>query len=78
MCIRDRPYVDAARLMTTSPLWIIVRHVVPAVTPVIVVSVVVTASRAVLSAAGLAFLGLLSLIHISEPTRLNGESRMPS
>jgi peptide/nickel transport system permease protein len=52
------PYVDAARLMTTSPFWIIVRHVVPAVTPVIVVSVVVTASRAVLSAAGLAFLGL--------------------
>lgn len=52
------PYVDAARLMTSSPLWIIVRHIVPAVTPVIVVSVVVTASRAVLSAAGLAFLGL--------------------
>ena len=52
------PYVDAARLMTTSPFWIIVRHVIPAVTPVIVVSVVVTASRAVLSAAGLAFLGL--------------------
>lgn len=52
------PYVDAARLMTTSPTWIIRKHVVPAVTPVIVVSVVVTASRAVLSAAGLAFLGL--------------------
>ncbi|WP_431279657.1 ABC transporter permease [Leifsonia poae] len=52
------PYVDAARLMTTSPFWIIARHIVPAVTPVIVVSVVVTASRAVLSAAGLAFLGL--------------------
>lgn len=52
------PYVDAARLMTTSPLWVISRHIIPAVTPVIVVSVVVTASRAVLSAAGLAFLGL--------------------
>ncbi|GAB3598919.1 ABC transporter permease [Microbacterium tumbae] len=52
------PYVDASRLMTTSPWWIITRHVLPAVTPVIVVSVVVTASRAVLSAAGLAFLGL--------------------
>ena len=52
------PYVDAARLMTTSPWWIISRHVLPAVTPVVVVSVVVTASRAVLSAAGLAFLGL--------------------
>lgn len=52
------PYVDAARLMTRRHAWIIGRHVVPAVTPVIVVSVVVTASRAVLSAAGLAFLGL--------------------
>lgn len=52
------PYVDAARLMTTSPAWIITKHIIPAVTPVIVVSVVVTASRAVLSAAGLAFLGL--------------------
>lgn len=52
------PYVDAARLMTRNHVWIVGRHVVPAVTPVIVVSVVVTASRAVLSAAGLAFLGL--------------------
>lgn len=52
------PYVDAARLMTRRHAWILGRHVVPAVTPVIVVSVVVTASRAVLSAAGLAFLGL--------------------
>lgn len=52
------PYVDAARLMTRRHGWIIGRHIVPAVTPVIVVSVVVTASRAVLSAAGLAFLGL--------------------
>ena len=52
------PYVDAARLMTSSPAWIIRRHVVPAVMPLILVSVVLTASRAVLSAAGLAFLGL--------------------
>lgn len=52
------PYVDAARLMTRRHAWIIGRHIIPAVTPVIVVSVVVTASRAVLSAAGLAFLGL--------------------
>lgn len=52
------PYVDAARLMTRNHAWIVMRHVVPAVTPVVVVSVVVTASRAVLSAAGLAFLGL--------------------
>jgi peptide/nickel transport system permease protein len=52
------PYMDAARLMTTSNSWIIRKHLVPAVAPVIAVSVVLTASRAVLSAAGLAFLGL--------------------
>jgi peptide/nickel transport system permease protein len=52
------PYVDAARLMTTSPVWIITRHLIPAVTPLILVGVVLTSSRAVLAAAGLAFLGL--------------------
>lgn len=58
LAVVQLPYVDAARLMTRRPTWILGRHVIPAVTPVIVVSVVVTASRAVLSAAGLAFLGL--------------------
>lgn len=52
------PYMDAARLITTSHAWIIRKHLLPAVTPVVAVSVVLTASRAVLSAAGLAFLGL--------------------
>jgi peptide/nickel transport system permease protein len=52
------PYMDAARLTGGSWAWIIRKHLVPAVAPVIVVSVVLTASRAVLSAAGLAFLGL--------------------
>lgn len=52
------PFVDAARLMTTDHWWIIRRHLLPAVTPVVAVSVVLTASRAVLAAAGLAYLGL--------------------
>jgi peptide/nickel transport system permease protein len=52
------PYMDAARLTGGSHAWIIRKHLVPAVAPVIVVSVVLTASRAVLAAAGLAFLGL--------------------
>jgi peptide/nickel transport system permease protein len=52
------PYMDAARLTGGSSFWIIRKHLLPAVAPVIVVSVVLTASRAVLSAAGLAFLGL--------------------
>jgi peptide/nickel transport system permease protein len=52
------PYLDAAHIIGGSNWWIIRKHVVPAVAPVIIVSVVLTASRAVLSAAGLAFLGL--------------------
>jgi peptide/nickel transport system permease protein len=52
------PYMDAARLTGGSHAWIIRKHLIPAVAPVIVVSVVLTASRAVLAAAGLAFLGL--------------------
>lgn len=52
------PYLDAARLTGGSSVWIIRKHLLPAVAPVVVVSVVLTSSRAVLSAAGLAFLGL--------------------
>jgi peptide/nickel transport system permease protein len=52
------PYVDAARVTGNSNLRIIRKHVIPAIAPVIVVSVVLTASRAVLTAASLAFLGL--------------------
>jgi peptide/nickel transport system permease protein len=52
------PYIDAARVTGNSNARIIRKHVIPAVAPVIVVSVVLTASRAVLTAASLAFLGL--------------------
>lgn len=52
------PYLDAAHVIGGPNRWIIRKHVIPAVAPVIIVSVVLTASRAVLSAAGLSFLGL--------------------
>jgi peptide/nickel transport system permease protein len=52
------PYMDAARVIGGSHIWIVRRHLLPALTPVVVVSVVLTSSRAILAAAGLAFLGL--------------------
>jgi peptide/nickel transport system permease protein len=52
------PFMDAARLVGGSQLWLSRRHLIPAVAPVVAVSVVLTASRAVLTEAGLAFLGL--------------------
>jgi peptide/nickel transport system permease protein len=52
------PYVDAARVVGGSSFWIIRRHIVPAVAPVMVAALVLTVSRAVLAAAGLSFLGV--------------------
>jgi peptide/nickel transport system permease protein len=52
------PFMDAARLVGGSHVWVSRRHLIPAVAPVVAVSVVLTASRAVLTEAGLAFLGL--------------------
>ena len=51
-------FVDASKVLGAHHRWIIRRHLLPGVAPVITVSVVLTASRAVLSEAGLAFLGL--------------------
>lgn len=51
-------YVHAAHVIGAPNHWVLARHVLPAVTPVIAVSVVLTASRAVLAEAGLSFLGL--------------------
>ena len=51
-------YVSAAHVIGAPNHWVLARHVLPAVTPVIAVSVVLTASRAVLAEAGLSFLGL--------------------
>lgn len=52
------PYMDAARVLGGGHGWILRRHLLPAVAPVITVTVVLTASRAVVSEAGLSFLGM--------------------
>jgi peptide/nickel transport system permease protein len=58
LAVVNLPYVDAARVIGGRHSWILRKHMLPAIAPVIVVSIVLTASRAVLSEAGLAFLGL--------------------
>jgi len=58
MSIRDSEYVQAARAMGAADTRILVRHVLPNVLgPVVVLSTLYTAS-AILTAAGLGFLGL--------------------
>ncbi|MEW1951967.1 ABC transporter permease [Terrabacter sp. NPDC080008] len=58
LSVVNLPYMDAARVLGGRHGWIVRRHLLPAVAPVITVTVVLTASRAVLSEAGLSFLGL--------------------
>ena len=58
LVIAAMPYIDGARALGASSWRIITREILPAVVPLMVVSVLLTASRAVISEAGLSFLGL--------------------
>ncbi|MEV4134629.1 ABC transporter permease [Dactylosporangium sp. NPDC049742] len=58
LVVSAMPYIDGARVLGASGWRIVTREILPAVVPLIVVSVLLTASRAVISEAGLSFLGL--------------------
>ncbi|MGV9386274.1 ABC transporter permease [Nonomuraea sp. NPDC003707] len=58
LAIVPMPFVSAAKVIGGSSLWIVRKHLLPGVIPVVGVSVVLTTSRAVLAEAGLSFLGL--------------------
>lgn len=58
LSVVNLPYMDAARVLGGRHPWILRRHLLPAVVPVITVTVVLTASRAVIAEAGLSFLGM--------------------
>ncbi|MET8338416.1 ABC transporter permease [Streptosporangium canum] len=58
LVVVSMPYIDGARALGATGWRIVTREVLPAVVPLIVVSVLLTAARAVISEAGLSFLGL--------------------
>jgi peptide/nickel transport system permease protein len=58
MVVAAMPYIDGARVLGAGPARIIATEIFPAVVPLIVVSVLLTAARAVISEAGLSFLGM--------------------
>ena len=55
---RQKPYVDAARVVGASHVRVVVRHLMPNVLPPMIVVASLGFSAAVLSAAALSFLGL--------------------
>ncbi|PJJ63818.1 ABC transporter permease [Compostimonas suwonensis] len=56
--VAGMPYIDGSRVLGAGPIRIILTELLPAVVPLIVVSVLLTAARAVISEAGLSFLGM--------------------
>ncbi|WP_307803681.1 ABC transporter permease [Micromonospora echinofusca] len=58
LVVTAMPYIDGARVLGATAWRIVTREILPAVISLMVVSVLLTASRAVISEAGLSFLGL--------------------
>jgi peptide/nickel transport system permease protein len=58
LSLRNRGYVHAARGFGGGPAYLVRRHLVPALAPLVVAEVIVVAGNAVLLEASLAFLGL--------------------
>jgi len=58
LSLRDREFVQAARLLGRSPVQIARDHIVPNVLPLIVVAAVLQLSNVILAEAALSFLGL--------------------
>ena len=56
--LRERPFVEAARSLGGGDAWILTRHLLPLVLPVVAVNASFQAGQSVLIEAGLAFLGL--------------------
>jgi peptide/nickel transport system permease protein len=55
---RDREYVMAARALGLGPVWIMLRHIMPNLVPIVMISATLGFSRLVLSEAILSYLGI--------------------
>ena len=71
LAVRDRGFIGAARGFGGGPLYVVRRHIVPAMGPLVVIGFVNWASVAVGLQAGLAFLGLGSPDAVSWGAMLN-------
>jgi oligopeptide transport system permease protein len=58
LSLREREFVQAARLVGAPPLWIILRHIAPNLAGIVVVYATLTIPQAILVESFLSFLGL--------------------
>jgi peptide/nickel transport system permease protein len=62
---RQKAYVEAARAIGASDLYIIFRHIFPNVTPLLFAQITLGVAGSILSEAGLSFLGLTNPVDVS-------------
>jgi len=58
MTLRTRYYVDATKMLGGSDLYIMLRHILPNVIPLVVVQFIMESVHVILAESGLCFLGL--------------------
>jgi ABC-type dipeptide/oligopeptide/nickel transport system permease subunit len=58
MTLRSQYYVDSAKMLGGSDLYILWRHILPNVIPLVVVQFIMEAGHVIIAEAGLSFLGL--------------------
>jgi peptide/nickel transport system permease protein len=58
MALRKREYIEAARVVGTPPWRILIKHIVPNVTPIIAIQASLAVPGLILAESGLSFLGL--------------------
>ena len=58
LSVKERPYIEAARALGASDSRIMLRHILPNVAPLMVAYIILGATSAILTEAGLSFLGL--------------------
>lgn len=58
LSLRTRAYIDAARTVKASQLWLMTRHIIPNTIAPLLVAASIAAANAILVEAGLSFLGL--------------------
>jgi len=65
MSVKEKSFIESARAAGAGDTWILTRHILPNVLPLIVAQMVVQVGGAVLSESALSFLGLGDPTHIS-------------
>ncbi|PYE53866.1 ABC transporter permease [Deinococcus yavapaiensis] len=61
LSLKEREYIEAARLLDLGPVHMLLRELLPSMAPFIVVSTIQSMTQAIYQQVGLAFLGILPL-----------------